>query len=446
MQAKIALCVDELEARHPALIGLDDETLEAQEWLCVYSSGEEARRAISEERGIDEAWVVSCDDVKAINLAATIKADHPAMTVRLVDFDVEGSLLSRAHAARIDEVIDGTALARRYGEVKERYTAKLREAAAEPVLAGEAVMPKPTVAVLEGELELPEPEASLVETTQSFPSWQPGPAANRGKAFVFPIVSGSGGAGKSSVAAIAALAAKGRGCKTLLLDYDLQFGDVAPMVGAPDALAIDEAIARPDLLERELAKDQLLTVLAAPERIEVAEAVVRAMPQMLDHLMSAFDVIVANTGAAWAEQHAVLLERSSAALFLVDQRASSMRACSHALELCARCGIATGPFRFAVNRCAKNAPLTSIDVSSALQGAPVIELKEGGRDVEEYLGAGAAEDLVAKGNDFCASVIDAVNQLLPGEAADQAPVPAPSGGLFSKRRGRHAGQKRGRRS
>ena len=105
---------------------------------------------------------------------------------------------------------------------------------------------------------------------------------------------------------------------------------------------------------------------------------VERAPQLLDQLTARFDVVVANTGAAWAEQHALLLERSSKALFLIDQRPSSLRACQHALDLCARCGIATGPFLYAVNRCSKNALFTSIDVSCSLRGAHVFELKDGG--------------------------------------------------------------------
>ncbi|MFR8831758.1 MAG: chromosome partitioning protein ParA, partial [Eggerthella lenta] len=129
----------------------------------------------------------------------------------------------------------------------------------------------------------------------------------------------------------------------------------------------------------------------------------------------------ANTGAAWAEQHALLLERSSKALFLIDQRPSSLRACQHALDLCARCGIATGPFLYAVNRCSKNALFTSIDVSCSLRGAHVFELKDGGGEVEELLGAGLPFDLLASRNDLCASLERVLSGVLPGDRRAAAP-------------------------
>ena len=272
-------------------------------------------------------------------------------------------------------------------------------------------------------------------------------------AFVMPIVSGSGGAGKSVVSVIGAHVAHEMGYRTLLLDYDLQFGDAALLSGVKDPVFIDEAFAHPDLVDREIERCTGSgtgsaagpVVLAAPERLETAELVVRALPEHFDLIAAKFDVVIANTGAAWAEQHAALLERSNAALFLIDQRASSIRACKHALELCARCGIATGPFKFAINRCAKGAPLTSIDVSCALRGVPVFELKDGGADVEELLSAGSPTELLKTRNEFCTSLEQLLAKVLPdGERRKDSLEPSIMG-HEEKRRGRHAGRKWGRR-
>ena len=47
----------------------------------------------------------------------------------------------------------------------------------------------------------------------------------------FPVVSGSGGAGKSTVSVLSALIAQRMGYNTLLLDFDLQFGDAPALMG-----------------------------------------------------------------------------------------------------------------------------------------------------------------------------------------------------------------------
>jgi pilus assembly protein CpaE len=81
--------------------------------------------------------------------------------------------------------------------------------------------------------------------------------------------------------------------------------------------------------------------------------------------------------------------------------------------LCARCSIAATPFQFALNRCGKGAPLSSVDVSAALQGAPVFELRDGGRDVEDYLSSGSAADLLDLKNEFAKSLEHVMSRLLP---------------------------------
>lgn len=432
--ARIALCVDEETWGRPALIGLEGESFEAQDWLAVYADAKEARSAIASNHGIAEAWVASCEGVEPINLAATLKADRPELCVRLVGFEGNGSLYSRAYNASIDEVMEPSSFVRRYSIEKQR-----------PSLLPEAEGERLALAPVGPEqVGGPVVEAAASEFAPS-PAWAPPqPVLAHPRGFVLPIVSGSGGAGKSSIAVACAFIASRMGYRVLLLDYDLQFGDVCALAGADDVLAIDDAMAHPEQLEQLLAKNLNPTVIAAPMRLEDAERAAHDAPAFIDSLAGAFDLIVANTGAAWADYHVALLERSSAALFLVDQRASSIRACRHALELCARCGIAAGPFQFALNRCRKGSPLSSVDVSCALQGVFVHEIEDGGPDVEDYLGAGAVSDLIEEGNPFCTSLERMLAKMLPGAGLlGVERMEAPAGKRAAKRRARHAGRRRG---
>ena len=450
MGAKLALCLEEEACRNPQIVGLEGESLDTQVWIDVYTSGEEARANVSGEATIEELWVLSCDDVEPINLAASIKADKPSLRVCLVVPQRCGSLLSRAHTAGIDEVVDFSEFLHRYVQAKKEAgengcrAAKERDetAAAEAMLVCEK--PKPPEELISEEAPAPAPNERLLQFRPRLPQRA---TDVESRTFVLTVVSGSGGAGKSAVSALGALISSRWGYKTLLLDCDLQFGDVASMVGADQALCIDEALLRPDRLEAEIAQTTALYVLAAPTRLEASESIVQELPGFLDQLSKAFEVVVVNTGASWAEQHAALLERSSVALFLVDQRVSSVRACRHALELCARCGIATTPFQYALNRCVKGAPLTTIDVSSALQGAPVYELKDGGRDVEDYLSGGAAEELIELKNEFAKSLERVMEKLLPGGSrVSTEPVNALEEKRPFLRRARHGSAKRGRKS
>ncbi len=436
MNRKVALCIDGQSLRDPSLIGLEGEALEAQDWLSVYSEGALARDSIGAAGEMDRVWVASADDVEPINLAAALKADRADLQVSLVAGERCGSLCSRARTARIDEVLDQSAFVRRYVEEKQRARDALGERPAAAALCGSA-----EDAPAGGPLHAREGGGGAGQAPGASMALDR-PRSRRG--FLMSVVSGSGGAGKSSVAVMAALSAARRGLRVLLLDYDLQFGDMAVMAGTEDILEVDTALAQPDRLQRFMERRVPVAVLSCPARLEAAETVVQGLPALLDRLAAAYDVIIANTGAAWADQHALLLERSSIALFLIDQRSSSLRACRHALELCGRCGIASVPFRFALNHCSKNAPFTAVEVSSMLQGVEVFELREGGIEVEECLSGGAAAELASSSNDFAVSVDCMMGVLLPGAEDDSLEVaPRESGGIF-RRRGRHGGKKRGR--
>ena len=267
-RGRIALCVDGPTASNPELIGLDGESLQSQPWLDVFVTGEEARKAISGNDDIGEAWVASSEDVDPINLAATLKADRPDLVVRLLAFERCGSLRSRAHTASIDEVLECSAFARCYADAKSRISKAddTGPAAGKPVAAEELA----AVAVekegsdkraVQAPLALPATGLQMARLS----------TATQSRGFVMPVVSGSGGAGKSTVAVVGAFIACAMGYRTLLLDYDLQFGDVAILAGAEGALGIDEALSRPDRLEQELALNRNPMVLAAPARLEAAD-------------------------------------------------------------------------------------------------------------------------------------------------------------------------------
>lgn len=447
---RIALCADSESAKQPALLGLADENFAAQDWLVLYCTAEEARGSLRESDEVEEVWVAASDNMDPVNLAAAVKRDRRERKVCLLAFQGTGSLRSRASAAGVDAMFSHEAFVRRYLQEKRKRTARglkgVASGAEADVRDGSAPRCSLDDSGKSDELVRALPQDGAERTLLS-PKVH---AVAQRQAFLLPVASGSGGAGKSTVALLAAVISCRLGYDTLLLDFDLQFGDMREMLGVSDALAIDEGLAAPARLVHLSGKKGKPALLAAPRRLEAYEAIANEASALLDCLMPRFDVIVANTGAAWREEHAALLERSSKALFLVDQRASSLRACKHALELCARCGIATSPFVFAANRCAKGSLFSSIDVSCAMQGAHAVELREGGRDVEELLAAGMPLDLVAERNDLCVSLEEFLVEVLPGHSsAEDAKGSSlesrasagfgPSFGLFGRRRSRRKG-------
>ena len=465
----ILLCADSASLADPPSLGLDGRAWSRRTWLEAFSNAAAARDRLSQGDPVEEAWVASSDQMDAVNLAAALRRDAPSIPIYLVAESLSGSAISRAQAAGITGMLSPEGLARRVAHEERRRLGAAARAAAlraaeastrpdepsgetlptvsvrrplpgidelprEPELLGENLAPEPPPApssptALSAADTAPLPPVAVGGSRRPEPPVAPALAAAspshavagessaaKAPAYVVSVVSGSGGAGKSAVAVLSACLAAARGLRVLLVDGDLQFGDAADLLGASDVPTVDEVLADPRRLDK-LVGEGVPALVAAPRRPERAEELAGQLPCLMEAASTRFDVVFVNTGSSWSEAQAVVIERSARTLFLVDQRASSVRACRHALELCERCGIATGSFLFLLNRCAKGAPLTALDVSCALQGAPVTELRDGGTAVEELLGSGMAAALAAERNELCACRASVLDGLLPdGEA------------------------------
>ncbi len=449
---KVGLCVSTKQYKQMTRQDKSLNELMSESNIFVFNTGIKMRQSIGNKE-IGEVWIHSCEDVEPINLAASLKGDDPSKCITLVAEERCGSLLSRANAAGIDRVVES-----------EKFMNSIQEASAlkssfssrsENEESGHG-KEEDGLKALESDLlhafnhdreannhldSMQEPyklnsvsriplfgqskqidpdDRSLFDTNEGSRSIDINDAVaqvsvqkKEGRAFIMSIFSGSGGAGKSSIAVTTALLLKRRGVRTLLFDCDLQFGDIRKMVNVSNVLECDKALRQPEKLKELAENESVLSILAAPERLENSEKIAVQLASLLNYLSGHFEAIIINTGGAWSEQHAILLECSGASLFLVDQRASSVHACKHALELCSRCGIATSPFYFALNRCKRGNPLSSIDVSCALEGAAVYEIKDGGNEIEEYLSSGDGEGLIDLKNDYIKSVDQMLCSIAP---------------------------------
>ena len=205
------------------------------------------------------------------------------------------------------------------------------------------------------------------------------------------------------------------GLSTAVLDADLQFGDMDYLLGVQEPIRIED-IAEDGGRLRNLAGQgakERPALVAAPRRIETSEVVVSEIPRILETLKSMFDVVIVNTGAFWSDSQAMVLESADSVVFVMDARPSSLRATAHAMELCVRLGVATTGFTFVVNKHEKTSLLSAVDVACALHGVKASEAPYGGRDVDELLGAGYPEELIASKNSFVEAMADLLESLLP---------------------------------
>ena len=426
--ARVALCVDSESAMHPQLIGLDGEAFDGIEWLSVYSDARAAREGIACSGNIDEAWVVSCDDMHPIILAAALRQDNASLRVLLVMGDANGSSLSRAQAAGLTGTLTTEGLQRRYAAEKRRRLGRSLPCVIDDVDEADFA----EVGFLKPSEPQPLSKASAVQDGDCA---QDGVASEKtsGGGIVLSVVSAGGGTGKSALAVALALLCARRGLRTVLLDGDLAGGDSARLSGIQGASSFEDVagFSDGDPMKPLPTCPSGYAVVSAPERIEVGEALRGALPQVIRRLSAAYEVVVVNADAEWGERKVALLEASTHVVCLVGQRVSSVRLAQQVVSLCARCGVAAS-MEFALNRCSKDAPFSTIDVSCALQGRRVFELPDGGSAVEELLGVGLPDALVEEENPFFLHADGLLAQMLPEETLQ-------GGGSLGKRKARKRG-------
>lgn len=338
-------------------------------------SGEECRNLL---RNVDVSTsVLIADDlidVDAINLAAALRRDAPRRAIFLLVDHPSGSLRSRAQSAGVTGIIEPSQL--------------------EHILSG------------------PDDEQSGVQSRR--PDISPSIEREQTAHAVLGVASGRGGVGKSVVALLAALLAQRKGLRVVLLDLDLQFGDLSYLAGK-EITSQDRSACLSDAVWQEasprLEKGELMFI-ESPSQPEQAEGLVKHLPGFLDRLTTTADLVVVNTARFWTEVHPVVAQCCAGIMLLMDQRGTSVRGCRCAAELCVRMGIPTTKFLYVLNRCDRRALLTTSDVSAALGGATVFPLSEGGSEVDELLELGVPGELIRCRNPLVVSLDELLDTVL----------------------------------
>lgn len=388
----------------------------------ICASAIDARRSI-EENAIDVVWVFSADDMGPVNLAASLAKNSPSAQVYSAGQISDDACRQIQEATGIKGFFDPEALFERFraNARKDSCEEELFESEEPKEADGSTNFEKAEGPFGPSVLERPIGLGSLCAPTKpktkgsAEKSEKHISAEGKKAASVITVLSGSGGVGKSSTVATASYLAASKGYSVAVIDCDLQFGDMRQLMGGVPCTSIDDVLMDASIFQafaRSCNKD-IPSLICAPSRLERSEELSEHVEELLDLCASAFDVVLVNTGSSWSEVNAQLIEKSNCNIFMVDQRASSVRSCQHAVELCMRMGLATGQFVYALNRCTRGSLFCAPDISSAMQGGIAVELKDGGPEVEELLGMGLVGELAASKNDFTNSLNILLEEVLP---------------------------------
>jgi Flp pilus assembly CpaE family ATPase len=208
--------------------------------------------------------------------------------------------------------------------------------------------------------------------------------ARRDAGTVITVFSPKGGSGKTVVATNLAAAAASSGLRTLLIDLDLQFGDVAlTLAVAPRATIADLASSagRVDVekLNAFVSTEHRtgLDLLASPKRPEEAEAVGQTeLVGVLDAARSAYDAIIVDTGPLFDRALLAALDHSDRLLMVCNPEVTSLKNVRIGLETIDRLGFPRERMSLVANRMGATGGVDRGDVERALDVEIAYELPD----------------------------------------------------------------------
>ena len=199
-------------------------------------------------------------------------------------------------------------------------------------------------------------------------SQQGGDASMQRPAQVITVLSPKGGSGKTTVSSnLAITMAKQHPGDVVLVDLDLQFGDVSHALRIlPEFTLADatEATADSTALKAFLTHRDPLYAMCAPDRPEQADDITPSIVgSILDQLGRSFPIVIVDTPAGLEESTIEAIDRSTDLVFVSSTDVPSVRAVQKEIEILDRMGI-TGPTRHLVmNRSDAKVGLDPKDIS-----------------------------------------------------------------------------------
>jgi pilus assembly protein CpaE len=211
-----------------------------------------------------------------------------------------------------------------------------------------------------------------------------GTGMQRGK--IVTIYSPKGGVGCTTIAVNLALTLNNDDTRAVLVDGNLQFGDVAVFVNEQGKNTIADLTPRVDELDPDIVEEVMvkhagtgLHILAAPNRPEYAEKVSSVQfSKVLEYLRKLYSYVVVDTTAYLTDATLAAIDASDLIILVSTQDIPSIKNCRLFLDLLQTMGIDRDKILFVMNRFDKRINITPDRVAENLKQpvAAVIPLDE----------------------------------------------------------------------
>jgi len=278
----------------------------------------------------------------ALEFAATIRIDQPALGVVMVRHRVDTGVLTQGLRAGVRDVVGAHDMQR----------------------LGQAC------------------RASLALSEQLRRAAGMAPAApNRRRGRIITVFGGKGGIGKSTVSTNLGIALDQAGARTCLIDLDLAFGDVAVMLSLMPERTLADAVAMADTLdaagvESLISKHESgLHAILAPSEPRTAESISADLVAKLFPLLTElYDIVLVDTPPAFTEHVLAAMDVSDHIVLVTTPEVPSIKNLKLTLQTLDLLGFPADRRKIVLNRADAQLGLTAADVSSMIDTTVQVEV------------------------------------------------------------------------
>jgi MinD-like ATPase involved in chromosome partitioning or flagellar assembly len=225
--------------------------------------------------------------------------------------------------------------------------------------------------------ELPEPDFDEFTQAPPVPHWDFPPLESSVPSEAIAIVAPKGGQGKTTLAInLATGLAEVAPNSVVLVDADLQFGDISIALGLEPERTIVDAVG-PDAEDELVLKTTLLRhsdgfyVVASAPSPEMGDRVTPAsLGALIERLRGYFRYVVVDTTPGLGESTLVVLEHVTDAVFITNMGVPSLRATRTEFELLTKLGLMPANRHVVLNQVDRLSGLTVRDAENII-GAPI---------------------------------------------------------------------------
>lgn len=226
---------------------------------------------------------------------------------------------------------------------------------------------------------------------------------------IITLVSGRGGVGKTSVAAMLATVAARWGMRVGLCDLDLSCGNLYSCFGASNssdlAMLAEEGAKRTSVGECSTSVAQGVRLWGPCAKPEMAELVYPKIEELLNAVSHDCDLVIVDTSSTFTDAVAQAAQCCDRLVITVDGRPGSVNAQARIAALAVRLGVARTRMVRLANRCGPHGRgephINRADVG--LETARPLRVLDGGPEVADCMGEGRIDELVDLGSRFAES-------------------------------------------